>query len=73
MLHCLPGDFATKQAAFGHLRAVLNEGGVLFGSTLLGRGVTRNALAHALMTLYNRQGIFSNRDAISSLAMGRTT
>ena len=60
VLHCLPGDLATKAAAFDHLAAVLNPGGVLFGATILGRGVPRNRLARALMTAYNRRGVFAN-------------
>lgn len=34
--------------------------GVLFGSTILGRGVAHNLLGRRLMRLYNRKGIFSN-------------
>jgi SAM-dependent methyltransferase len=69
VLHCLPGDFAAKAAALRHLRSVLREDGVLFGSTILGRGGGQNApnaLARALMAHYNRQGIFSN--AMDNLA-----
>jgi hypothetical protein len=60
LLHCLPGDFSTKAAAFRHLRALLGDDGVIFGSTILGRGVRRNRLARGLMAAYNRKGIFSN-------------
>jgi hypothetical protein len=33
---------------------------VIFGSTILGRGVPRNVLARSLMAFYNKRGIFSN-------------
>ena len=38
----------------------LASDGVLFGSTILGRGVRHNLLGRRLMRLYNRKGIFSN-------------
>lgn len=60
LLHCLPGSIAAKAVALDNLRALLNPGGVLFGSTLLQGGVRRGALATRLMRTYNRRGIFSN-------------
>ena len=60
VLHCLPGSMASKSVAFDHLAALVNPGGVLFGSTLLHDGVTRSWLARRLMSLYNSRGIFSN-------------
>lgn len=60
--HCLPGPPARKQQAFANLAGLLNPGGVLFGSTLLGRGVPQNLLARGVMALYNRRGIFGNRE-----------
>jgi hypothetical protein len=39
---------------------VLRPGGVLFGSTVLGRNVSPNPLARRLLALYNRGGVFSN-------------
>jgi len=60
VLHCLPGGFPAKGRALGHLRPLLRDGGVLFGSTILGRGAPPNALAQRLLALYNRRGIFSN-------------
>lgn len=61
LLHCLPGDIASKAAAFDHLRPLLRPGARLFGATLLHDGVPRGAAARALMALYNRKGIFANR------------
>jgi len=62
VLHCLSGRFPEKGQALRHLRPLLREGGVLFGSTILGRGAPPNALARRLLALYNRRGIFSNLD-----------
>ena len=38
LLHCLPGDLSTKSVIFRHIRPLLREGGVVFGSTVLGTG-----------------------------------
>ena len=38
----------------------LASDGVLFGSTILGRGVRHNLLGRRLIRLYNRKGILSN-------------
>ena len=62
VLHCLPGDCSLKSAALGHLRALLRLGGVLFGCTMLGRGVSRNLLARGCMAAFNRFGIFANTE-----------
>ena len=62
VLHCLPGRFPAKGQALRHLRPLLRDGGVLFGSTILGHGLAANALAQRLLALYNRRGIFSNLD-----------
>lgn len=60
LLHCLPGNLASKSIVFGNLKPLLRDGGVIFGSTLLGQGVRRNYLAQKLTDLYNKKGIFSN-------------
>jgi SAM-dependent methyltransferase len=61
LLHCLPGTVEMKTAAVvRNLAEWLKPGGVLFGSTILGRGVPHNALGRVLMRLYNRKGIFTN-------------
>jgi SAM-dependent methyltransferase len=62
LLHCLPGTIETKAVVFQHVKALMNPGGVLFGATLLQGGVRRSFVARRLMELYNRRGIFSNRD-----------
>jgi len=68
LLHCVPGSIEAKAAAFEHLAALLNPGGVLFGSTLLQGGVERSWLARRLMAFYNRKRIFSNQqDSLAGL------
>lgn len=60
LLHCLPGTMASKAVVFENLKAVLNPGGVVFGSTILHKGVERNPLARGVMALYNRRRFFTN-------------
>ena len=60
VLHCLPGGFPAKGRAIGHLAALLNPGGVLFGATLLQEGVPRNALARVLMRRFNADHTLHN-------------
>jgi Methyltransferase domain len=61
LLHCLPGDLKSKSIVFENLRPLLKDGGTIFGSTILGRGVKHNFLALKLMRAYNARGIFSNQ------------
>lgn len=60
VLHCLPGTSESKAQAFGHLKPFLKEDGVLFGSTILGRGVEHNRFGRLVMWLSNSLGIFHN-------------
>lgn len=61
LLHCLPGPLETKAAIFGHLKHNLQPGGVLFGATILGDEAGHNAFGRKLMAVYNKKGIFGNR------------
>jgi 2-polyprenyl-3-methyl-5-hydroxy-6-metoxy-1,4-benzoquinol methylase len=61
LLHCIPGSIESKAIALDHLKPLMNANAVLFGSTLLQGGVSRNWLAKRLMSAYNRKGIFSNQ------------
>ena len=61
LLHCLPGSIEFKAVAFDQLKALMNPNAVLFGSTLLQGGISRNWLAKRLMGVYNKKGIFSNQ------------
>lgn len=68
LLHCLPGDMASKCCAFDHLRPLMAPGAIIFGSTLLNEGVERSIAARALMAHYNFHGVFSNtRDSLDAL------
>ena len=60
VLHCLPGTMESKGTVFRALKPLLSEGGVLFGATLLGRGVPRSPLARGFLRTYNALGTFSN-------------
>ena len=60
LLHCLPGDMSTKAVVFNHLKPLLNPGGVLFGSTILGTGVPQNFLARRLQRYCNSRGYMTN-------------
>lgn len=60
LLHCVPGAMQDKAVMFDHLRAVMNPGCRVFGSTILQGGVPRSWTARQLMNVYNRQGIFCN-------------
>lgn len=61
LFHCLPGRLEEKAArVVSNLGPYLASGGVLFGSTILGRGVQHNRLGRRLMRLYNDKRIFSN-------------
>ena len=60
LLHCLPGSMVEKSRVFGRLKAVLREGGVLFGATVLGDGNGSRAWSRVVSRYYNRLGIFSN-------------
>ena len=61
LLHCLPGDMASKACVFDHLKRHLAVEGVLYGATILGDGAGHNALGRKLMGVYNKKGIFGNR------------
>jgi ubiquinone/menaquinone biosynthesis C-methylase UbiE len=62
LLHCLPGNIATKSAVFDHCKTVLAPGGVVFGSTVLSGGVRHTRWSRWLMERLNRDGTFTNRD-----------
>jgi SAM-dependent methyltransferase len=63
LLHCVPGTIEEKAGALvRNAKPFLEPGGVLFGSTILGRGVRHNTFGKGLMAAYNRKGIFHNRE-----------
>lgn len=62
VLHCLPGTMENKAVVFKNLKPLVNKGGVIFGATILGKGVQHNALAQSFLQTYNTKGIFSNTE-----------
>ena len=60
VLHCLPGPLQSKFAAVDHITALMDPGAVLFGATILRRGINHTGAAKSLMALYNDSGIFCN-------------
>lgn len=71
VLHCLPGSMREKLKAVDHLKLAMAEGAVLFGATILGRGVAPNGAARTLLDIYNAKGVFNNReDDAEALARG---
>jgi hypothetical protein len=71
VLHCLPGRMNDKLIALDHLRPLMEKHAVLFGATILGRGVDPNFAARTLLDLYNKKGVFNNReDDLQSLSDG---
>jgi len=71
VLHCLPGRLSEKLAAVDHLKPLMGGRAVLFGATILGRGITPNAAARKLLDFYNAKGVFNNcEDDFESLSQG---
>lgn len=63
LLHCLPGTIYEKaESVFENVIPTLKPGGVIYGCTVLGKGVQHNWLGTRLMALYNKKGIFDNYD-----------
>ena len=74
LLHCLPGRMKSKTAAFANLKPLLNEGGVLFGCTILGEGRPFDFFGRMAMQASNARGIFSNiQDNLADLEQGLRT
>jgi SAM-dependent methyltransferase len=62
LFHCLMSPVDKKLEIFQHLRPLLREGGVLFGSTILGDTAPHSVVGRYLMKVYNEKGIFSNKE-----------
>jgi hypothetical protein len=59
VLHCISGT-ERKAAAIRHVAERLDEGGVLFGSSVLGTPDVHSRLGRIALPVLNRRGIFSN-------------
>ncbi len=62
LLHCLPGTIESKSVVFENLKILMNPDAVIFGASLLQRGVERTWLAKRLLKAYNRRGFFCNEE-----------
>ncbi len=60
LLHCLPGTMRAKGVVFDHLKPFLNPGGVLFGCTILNKGVRKSRVAQWVTSRLNKRGVFTN-------------
>jgi len=60
VIHCLPGTMEEKGVAFRNLRELLNEGGVVFGATVLGQGVKHNWLGTKWLKRFNDRHVLDN-------------
>lgn len=68
LLHCLPESPKEKSLVFKNLLPYLNDSGVVFGSTILGKDVETGYLARKLMSVYNQKRIFDNcQDSLNVL------
>ncbi|WP_062265582.1 class I SAM-dependent methyltransferase [Endozoicomonas arenosclerae] len=68
LLHCIPGSIPEKAVVFDHLLPHLQKGGVIFGSTIIHKGIQRGFFARKLMAIYNEKGIFHNtNDSLEDL------
>ena len=62
LLHCLPGPPSRKMALFHNLKNNLAPGGVIYGTTILAKGVEHNTFGKILLAVFNAWGIFDNRE-----------
>ena len=67
LVHCLPPGKETISTTFSHCASLLRDGGIFFGSTILGKELledAENAGPASVDTIntYNEIGVFGNRD-----------
>jgi SAM-dependent methyltransferase len=68
LLHCLPGNLKAKNIVFEHAKAVMNPGAVLFGTSILYKGVKHNVSATLAIKACNKIGIMANmNDSLEDL------
>lgn len=67
-LHCLPGSMLDKEAFFINLNPNLREGGIFFGTTVIGKNINMGRLFKIMNKIYNEKGIFCNlNDSLEDL------
>ena len=62
VMHCVEGGMRAKGRAFCHLAECLNDGGVLFGATIVRHGPRHTLPALGFMRVLNWLRIFNNWD-----------
>lgn len=63
VLHCIPGSLHDKMdTILTNLLPCMREGAVLFGTTVLGKGVAHNAVGRPLVAALQRNKIFRNQE-----------
>lgn len=63
VLHCIPGSLRDKMdTILKNLLPCMKEGGVLFGSTILGKGVEHNLVGSRLVATLQANNIFRNQE-----------
>lgn len=60
MLHCLPGDMWAQEKVLNHLSTLLEDGGVLFGTTVLNTDVKHNWIGRRFLKRFNEKGVLDN-------------
>ncbi|KZM68525.1 class I SAM-dependent methyltransferase [Nocardia terpenica] len=60
LMHCVPGGWDTKGAAFRHIADVMADDGVHFGATVLNTGVSHTPFSRAEMKRLRAHGIYHN-------------
>lgn len=53
---------STKEIVFKNIKPLLNPQGIVFGATILSKGIKQNILANYLMKFYNKKGICTNNE-----------
>ncbi|TCD63429.1 hypothetical protein EIP91_005400 [Steccherinum ochraceum] len=61
VFHCLPGRLSEKaDRVFAQVKTTLKADGLVYGATILGQN--HNWIGSRLMNIYNKKGVFSNRE-----------
>ena len=61
VMHCVAGDYINKGIVFDHLKMLLKDNGVIFGTTVI-KTQHSSGLARLSMKFLNYIGIFNNRN-----------
>lgn len=68
LIHCVPGSISEKRIIFENAIHLLENGGTLFGSTVVNEPALLNPLSKFIMHFLNKKGIYHNReDSLSGL------